>query len=812
VSVFLWLLVVEALGLLALPIAFTLFGSLRDRGYAFSKPLGLLLLAYPLWILGTLGVLPVTRWSIGLVLALLGIVAVLVVRRRWAEFWDFLWRERALLLGMEAVFLLLFLGWTAFHAFHPMVHHTEQLMDFAFLNASARATSFPPEDPWLRGHGVSYYYFGYLMMGLLTKLTGISSAVTYNLSLALVAAMASVGILGLVVTLVARAGASLRTAFLSGMVGVVLLGLVGNGEGSLELARARGLGSPGFWEGLEVKGLERPVAEAAWFPQETWWWWRATRVIDTLAGGRSLDYTIHEFPLFSFVLGDLHPHLMSIPFLLLAAAFGLELLLGRQPVTLRWLRERWTFLLLMGLALGALGFINAWDLPVFLGQTLGLLALKLYGFLADTASGKPSVDSLSERPFSSRRQGVLALFTKEGAPLSGSAVTGRGELIVGSGLAAGALGAVALAAYLPFYAGLDAPAPGILPVTGPITRHLHFAIVWAPFLVALAPLLVLQIAHASRRISLRRAGAAVALVAAPFAAWVLTALALDLEVAEGARFLHMAPGLALLALLVYRATGEVEQGRNAALVFTLALLALAGLLLTGPELFYVRDIFGSRMNTVFKLYYQAWVILAVASAVGLYYGLRIFTQGSRWLRAGGLLWLGLLAAVIAGGGYYTVGALADKAEGFRRSPTLDGLAFLKEQQAGEYGAIAWLRRHGKTGEGVLEAVGDDYSAHGRVSAATGLPTVLGWAGHERQWRGRFQPTEGRARDVAAIYGGGDVEAARRLLAQYRIRYVVVGPRERHAYGERGLAALAGLLQPVFAQEDVTIYRVRGEHD
>ena len=70
-------------------------------------------------------------------------------------------------------------------------------MDFAFLNASTRAAYFPPEDPWLQGHGISYYYFGYLIMGMLTKLTGIHSSIAYNLSLALIPAMAAAGAFGL---------------------------------------------------------------------------------------------------------------------------------------------------------------------------------------------------------------------------------------------------------------------------------------------------------------------------------------------------------------------------------------------------------------------------------------------------------------------------------------------------------------------------------------------------------------------------------------------------------------------------------------
>ena len=783
-SLLLWLATIELLGLIAFPIAFVVLSPLRDRGYAIAKPLGLLLLAYPVWLVGSWGVVPVTRGLVVLAVGLLGAVSAYTAWRRRRELRDYLRREWRLVAGIEIVFLLLFLGWTAFRAYDPSINHTEQLMDFAFLNASAHAPSYPPEDPWLRGHGVNYYYLGYLTMGLLTRLTGISSAITYNLSLALVPAMAGAALLGLVATLVSWAGGSLRQAFLLGLLGVALLGLLGNGEGGLELARAWGLGSAGFWDWVGIKGLEEPAAAASLFPQETWWWWRATRVIDTVVAGQSLDYTIQEFPLFSFFLGDLHPHVMSIPFLLLTLTLLLGLLFGSQGrLGLGWVRERWATLLLTGLALGALGFLNAWDLPAFLGLALALLALRGYG-------------------------GVRA---------------GVGRQAAWAALMAGTLAGLAALLYLPFYLGLTVPTRGFATLAGPVTQGLHFALVWAAFILLLAPFLLRQALRAGRGFSRGVALVAAIMALAPFLVWVAAALATD-SVAPpelALRLLHLAPGILVLALLVYRMLLLASSPSDDSLVFTLALVAFAGLLVLGPELFYVRDIFESRLNTLFKLYYQAWIVLSVASPVALYHGLHGFrraldlrdNRGPRRLgaAAAGGLWLLLVAAVALSGAYYTVGALADKSAGFSGSPTLDGLAFLKAGQEGEYAAIQWLRENAGTGDGILEAVGGDYTDFGRVSAATGLPTVLGWAGHERTWRGGWEPVEGRAQDVETIYQGDDEERVGGLLRRYDIRYVLIGPRELHTYGAVALPEMTALVEPVFQHQGVTIYRVKDEH-
>ena len=242
---------------------------------------------------------------------------------------------------------------------------------------------------------------------------------------------------------------------------------------------------------------------------------------------------------------------------------------------------------------------------------------------------------------------------------------------------------------------------------------------------------------------------------------------MDSEAAVIPRLLHLLPGMAITGALVYRCLTLARDRAEPSMVFALGLLIFAAFLLTGPELFRVTDLFGNRMNTVFKLSYQAWVVLAVASSVGLYYGAGLLAHRD-WRQWVGWAWTGMLALAVLGGVYYAGGALTDKANAFRGPQTLDGLAFLAEARPGEYEAIRWLRAEASQDDGLLEAVGPDYSDHGRISAATGVPTVLGWAGHERQWRGGYTLFEGREQVVERIYrgrlaGGGAAGAVRRHL-------------------------------------------------
>ena len=224
-----------------------------------------------------------------------------------------------------------------------------------------------------------------------------------------------------------------------------------------------------------------------------------------------------------------------------------------------------------------------------------------------------------------------------------------------------------------------------------------------------------------------------------------------------------------------------------------------------PELLYVRDEFdGSslyRMNTVFKLGFQAWLLLALAATGILALALR------RPLGRVRGAWLAGAAVLIALATVYPVAGTVARKDGFAGPATLDGLRWLRAGAPGDPGALAWLRDHAAGDAVVLEAVGEDYSpaGHGRVSAFTGRPTVLGWPGHELQWG---HPPGRRADDVAALYGADTPAAARQLLERYGVRYVVVGPLERAAHGAAGAAVWDQLGERVYDRAGTTVWELQ----
>ena len=788
-----WLLVLEFMGLLGVPLSFLLFSRLPDRGYSLAKILTMLLSAYFLWIVGLTGLLPS---SVPTIAGILGIGAVLfawLYYRFWPELECYVRCNWRYILIVEGLFLVVFLAWALIISEAPGINHTEKPMDFAFLTSILQSSSYPPEDPWLSGHSISYYYFGHFIMALPMKIAGITSNVGYNLALASIPALLAVASFGLTYNLVRLSGGGFRSGVLFGLLAPLFIVFIGNLEGTMEFIQLRGWGGDEFWRWVGIKGMEGQ-ASGGFFPDSNWWWWRATRVIDTLEGGASLDYTITEFPFFSFLLGDLHSHVLNLPFTVFALALALNLSLSCDSLGFRWLiRNPWEWAIL-AVSAGSLAFINSWDFPIYAGILGAVVLAKTNGrqMSSDQVGSQLSIDA-----------GLRAL----------------GRSLLSTALFMGPLLAAAVLLFLPFYLTLSSQVSGILPHLGSGTRPLHFLlVVGLPVLLALG--LLWRQFFTFTRPDLKEAPAivlAITFATAPLLLWLLLAsawgvLTQDVESLPailGLRTLTVLPALAVAGLAGYSALSRSIRGRGNYLVFPLLLLAAATYLLAGAELFHLADFFGNRMNTIFKVYYQAWLLLGIVGSFSAFYCWTRFRQlaiTSKVIQVG---WGSVVAVLLVFSLYYPIGAILDRTSLFSeghdfKQNTLDGLAYLRSTNPGEYAAIKWLRNEAEPGR-MVEADGDDYTEYNRVSAATGRATVLGWKGHEHQWRGSTEAFRGRPEHIAQIYQSPAPMVVLRLLAAYDVRYVYVGHRERAKYGVSEPQVRDEILEIVFERDDVSIY-------
>jgi uncharacterized membrane protein len=210
---------------------------------------------------------------------------------------------------------------------------------------------------------------------------------------------------------------------------------------------------------------------------------------------------------------------------------------------------------------------------------------------------------------------------------------------------------------------------------------------------------------------------------------------------------------------------------------------------------------------VFKLYYQAWILLSIASGFAFYYWLDLRGNVREWRRSLSGLWAAAVIVLLLGSLYYPAAAVATKSELNSSELTLDGLEFLRRSNPAEYAAIMYLQANAPPGSAIVESVGEWFD-NGLISRSTGIPTVFNWPGHELQWRGGAEQFAGREQDVATIYTTTDASEARNLLAKYNVDYVYIGPRERQKHGEEGIAKFSEFMDEVFSQGEVVIFRMR----
>ena len=714
------------------PLVALLCPGLPGRGAAFVRPLALLAVVYPSWLVSSLGLAPYATAGLWATLAL-GAVAGWgfalrreVVTRSWL----------AALVTVELVALAAFVAYVGLRGFAPHILNTEKPMDVAFLASGARAAAMPPADPWFVGEPINYYYLGYLLHGAIARMAGVPVAVGFNLALATTCSMAVVAAFGV-------GSAAIfpwlrgRAAVAAGALAAFLVVVAGNLAAPLALLRdpAGTLGT-GWWFGVGW-GASRVVVDAD--PRDP------TAVVETIT----------EFPFFSLLLGDLHPHLMALPFFL--AALGLaRSLLGSGPGALGDRAGRGRFSpgdlarpAAVGAVVGALYALNSWDYPTALLVALGALWV-----------GRRAAPT-------GRRLAALAV-----------------------------LAGASLLAWAPFWVGFDPPVgqggDGASPlagvpllgrigetvglVTGERTSVGEFLTMFGvPYLVGVA-FLAVRLAKDGQLAGLGPPSPATVVGAVSVVAF---AIALP------------APLLLVCGIPLATAVAVIrrERGPSAAAVAA-ALLALGLAIVLVTEVAYLRDVFGNRMNTIFKAYFQAWVLLTTAAAVGMTQLWR--TAPARSLGRG--LLGGAFALALAAGAVYPVLASVQWTAvqgpanaGPRAWLGLDGMAYVGRSSPGELAALRWLAANARPGDVVLEAAACAYQPWGevptgRVSAFTGVPTVLGWANHERQWRngqpGRRAEIAGREAAIAGMYA----EPRGAAFAAYGVTLLYVGPYEREGAG------------------------------
>ncbi len=803
-----WYLVVAVLGFITYPLLRLALPGLADRGYPLARTAGMLFLSYFVWLAGTLKI-PFTRPTITVVvLLLLGTSGIFIYLQRADLRKE--WRERkTYFLVIEGLFLAFFVFDLLIRLGNPDLWHPwkggEKPMDFSYLNAVLKSTSFPPYDPWFSGGYINYYYYGFVLVGVLIKWLGIIPSVAYNLIIPTLFSLITMGAFSIGWNLISvgrsalnRKGSLFKSIpFITGLSASVGLAVIGNlGTVRMIYQGYQRLAAPGGnIEGANlimriiwvVKGALMTLTGSSLPYGIGDWYWLPSR---TIPAPNDVE-PITEFPFFTVLYGDPHAHLFALPLTLLALTWALSIIFSkgwrRDPgdaklsSTLRVAAS----LLVGGLAIGALRPTNTWDFPIYL--VLGLIAI---GY----AVWKHHQSTTFLEGMSARlRRVVLAI----------------GAVLL--------LGLLAYLLFLPYANWYVQGYTNIEVWKGSHTPTWSYLTHWGVFLFVIISWIIWETREwmaTTPLSSIRKltpykgiliAGGIISLL------WMLALLFMGISITW-----FVLPLVIWVCILIFRP--GMSEAKRAVLVMIAAGLSLTVMV---EVIVLVGDI--GRMNTVFKFYLQVWTLLALSAAAGFGWTLMAI---SRWLPGWRTLWQTIVVILVASAALYPLlggtAKIKDRmAEGVPL--TLDGMAFMDYAEyddlgmrmdlSQDYRAIRWLQENVPGSPVIIEGNMVEYHWGTRNTIYTGLPNVIGWNWHQRQQRA-LAPEElipDRLTDVSEFYLTTDSTRAKTIIDNYGVKYVIVGQLERALYPGPGLEkfnTLDGVLwQEVFRTEDTSIYQV-----
>lgn len=831
-----WIALLGVLQIVGLPIALLAFRRFADRGWAFARLTALLVAGWLVWMLASVEWISFRAIWIWIALGLLGViwfakrsVFVGAIRASWHD------RDsrRSILVG-EGVFWGIFALFLLFRFLNPDSWHVfwggEKPMEFAHINAILRSAHFPPFDPWFSDGYINYYYYGLYLVAFMMKATGIPSEIAFNLAQPTIIAFLGLAGYGLVSTLGRAITRNRRRAWVIGLTGVVVLLLIGNLTAAVRVIRSF---------------PDR-------FSPDFGWFWGGTRVVENYDEAGRAAPQITEFPYFTALFADLHAHVVALPITVFVMAIGLAIALESRTALLAIARRRVSFALpIIGLALlaalsvGALFPTNAWDFftyAVFIVAAF-FVALRRLDWslrLAATALAGGLTVGLGYVLYLPFHSNFVALFSEVKQPEQRTDVWQFSQHFGGLILLA-LVGLIAL-----IWTRMPAHPRALSPIT-----------VSGGIIVALS---LIWLAHRLTNVGGELLGeilvAGIALIALVGGAWwrapgrwpwnqhlmIVGAVGVAGLLYADRQVLALSLALTLFAAAAFFALNGTHEK-------IIALAATAGFAIPGMvELVYVVDDLDgglyARMNTMFKFYNQAWVLLAIVGGV-LTGWLLVEALGKPLVihlrdRAHGFsptLPLILMIGVISASLVYPITATGPRletraADGIGSETSLNALDWMRYatyQIPGgpliswndDLQAINWMNENIEGSPVIVEASIGAYRGNGsRFSIATGLPTVLGWQRHQQQQR-YWSDSAVRMEEVQNFYQTSSIEEKIDFLLRFNVEYVVVGDLERYGVlgenpnnpystpeGIAGIEAMVGNgLEIAFQHGNTIIYRV-----
>jgi len=687
---------------IALPIVFYAsqrFTYLKDAGWGFARIFSILLLSLLVWNTAFLKIPINTGIGVTIFLIFLIFLSAYISFKHFFSQKNFLkkfWQKFSTIIFIEETIFLLSLLFLFFvRSFQPEILDLEKFMDAGFIQAYLKSPVLPMKDIWFANESVNYYSFGHFYNAILVHLWQVDLAYGYNLLLLGLFALLTLELFSLVFNLRANLlvkklsflneeKTDFKASVSAGILAIFLVALGANGHT--------------LWYFAKYGDMSK-----YWYPDAT----------------RFIERTIHEFPAYSFVVCDLHAHVLSLPislFLLLSIFLWLKELLITQTCN-KWLAA------LSGILFGVLVMTNTWDIMIY-GLLLIIIGLILL--------------------FKDKRF-FQGLFWTAGIILLFTAVTS-----------------------FFWFSNFTAISSGLLVATEH-TPFWQLLVLWGPHLFYL-----------------------------------------------------------ILFMLIFKPWTKLNAKNSAISILLIAIALLVLILIIFPELFYFKDIYSTypRANTMFKLVFQGFMLLGVL--LSLFFSFIFFKKDGHkkffsWklidlrqifvykkksltsfkiaLRKWLILYLPIFIFLFFSTLVYPYLAYKSYYGGFRNYQGLNGLNWFSRRYPDDFVILNYLKENETKQVNIVEAVGESYSEYARISAFSGMPTILGWRVHEWLWRAGWDKPAMRTSEVEKIYLEPKSVQAQNYLNKYQIKYIVIGSKEYEAYPEMKTREILDLGEIVVSQNN-----------
>jgi YYY domain-containing protein len=813
-SAVLWYLVVSLLGLVMYPFVRLALRGLPDKGYPFARLTGMMALAYLVWLAGSFKI-PFSRTTISIAALLILLVNAYLFLIQKDEILEELRTKKKYFITVEIIILAFFLLFLAIRLGNPDLWHPskggEKPMDFSYLNAVIKSTTFPPYDPWFAGGYINYYYYGFVVVGVMIKWLGIVPAIAYNIFLPTWFSFTAIGAFSVIWNLVDGSaladhitgtiqgiGDSISEALpesnlyggLAGAIGILILGNLGTvrmiWQGIMRLNPGVNIDTATIFQKIPwtISGIIRLIggARLPYGPGD--WYWIPSRAIP--------GEPITEFPFFTFLYADPHAHMFALPMTVLGLGWAISILKGCWNWGLEQGRYKGLHFIasfaMAGMVIGALRPTNTWDLPTYLA--IGAVAV-LY-------------TAVRYAPRPAHPWGDLPNWVK---PL-GIAL-----------LSAGLLALLSFGLYQPFADWYGQAYNSIDPWTGSHTPFWSYMTHWGLFLFVIFTWLFWETIDWMAKTPLSHAKRL-----QPYQPLIYGGLAGLLVAVAGLTYLKVEIAWVALPMAAWAAVLILRPNQPDTKRMVLFMVGTGLVLTLAVELIVLRGDIG-RMNTVFKFYLQAWTLLSLSAAAAVVW---LIPEVERIWRPGWRMgWQIALALMVFGAALFPVTATTDKIRDRMSDAaphTLDGMKYMAYSQYSDsnhdmnlvqdYKAILWMQQNIKGSPVIVEANTPEYRWGTRYTIYTGLPGVVGWNWHQRQQRALGNEADqvvNRVDSVGSFYNTTIRSDVADFLKKYAVRYIVVGQLEKAVYDPVGIAKFdswnGDLWEQVYHQGDTTIYQV-----